>query len=85
MRELTKPLNILLDKETSAMLDAIIQVSRGSRGHAIRAMIRYSYKMIVDGIPICASGTSCIVPHMHYRNTSQVAPSTGLVGAPGPK
>ena len=60
-----KPFNVLLDNETRERLDEIASAEKLTRGQAIRAAITLRYMMNHMGIPMCASGQRCLVPHLH--------------------
>lgn len=60
-----KPLSVLFDDETAAMLTELQQKGRVSKGHVIRQAIRHAHAMQVKKIPTCANGTACHCPHTH--------------------
>lgn len=59
------PFNVLLSPDENTALRQCAERLGVSRGLALRWALIRLHRMIVLGIPTCASGSSCYVPHMH--------------------
>ena len=57
--------NVLLNPDEVTALTECSQRLGTSRGTIIRWAIIRTHRMICTGIPTCASGQACYVPHMH--------------------
>jgi hypothetical protein len=64
-RNITRSFNVLLTLEESQALDQCADRLGTSRGTSLRWALARMHRMIVLGIPTCASGQTCYVPHMH--------------------
>lgn len=60
--------NVQLDETDYARLDALASVTARSRGAVVRQALQFMHQMLVQGIPTCASGQFCPVPHVHRPN-----------------
>lgn len=70
------PYNVLLSPEHKAMLAEIAHQSGLSMGAVIRKLIQFAFAMKHDHTPICATGRTCLSPHLHAMMSTQ--PSRGL-------
>lgn len=60
-----KPLSVLFDDESAAMLTALTENGRVSKGHVIRQAVRNAHAMQILQRPTCANGNACHCPHTH--------------------
>lgn len=58
-------LNIMVSQAERDLVTELTGIERQSAAAVVRAAIRARHSMIVQGVPQCASGQRCIVPHMH--------------------
>ncbi len=57
-------LQFVMDTQDAAMLRAIVDKLRVSKGHVLRSLIRDRYTMEIQGIPTCATGKACSCPQL---------------------
>ena len=57
--------NVLLSDEEMAMLSFMETKASTNKSIVTRQAIRYRYLMEIEGVPTCANGRACHVPHMH--------------------
>lgn len=60
-----RPLSVLFDTETAAMLEALTDNGRVSKGHVIRQAVRNVHAMQILHRPTCSNGNACHCPHTH--------------------
>ena len=61
--------NMTLNKVERTLLEDLAQHRGVSQGAMIRTLIRDAHQMICAGVPMCANGHHCLVPHMHSQLT----------------
>jgi hypothetical protein len=57
--------NVTLDSEDRERMDAMAKAEQISRAQVVRAALTLRWIMTISGVPMCASGQRCFVPHMH--------------------
>jgi len=65
MKPIPKAFNVLLGDDERGKLAQLADVHHRSQGAVIRYLIRLGHSMTILGIPRCANGTACLVPHLH--------------------
>lgn len=67
--------NILLAPAEYEKLQELAAAVDGSMGHAIRSAVNQAHAMVCLGVPTCADGQPCYVPHMHAQRRQMQAPA----------
>lgn len=57
--------NVMMSQSERDLITELTAYERVSAAQVVRAAIYARHAMIVKGVPNCASGARCIVPHMH--------------------
>jgi hypothetical protein len=65
MSQAKTPFNAMLSKEDYEMLAQVAAARECSMALIIRNAIRYTHQHLIRGVPTCAAGYACFVPHMH--------------------
>lgn len=76
-RQITRSFNVLLTAEEAKALDECAERVGTSRGTVLRWALARAHRMTVQGIPCCASGQTCYVPHMHPAANLRPPDATG--------
>ena len=77
-------LNVTLTGESYLKLERIANAKGLKKSVVVRQAIDYAYQMVVQQIPVCASGGRCYVPQHHPPPTT--SPHQTLVpGNPPPR
>lgn len=66
--------NVLMDDDDYAKLEALGQHLIISRGEALRVFLRHAYTMIIKQQATCADGQICYSPQMHPRRPTTLVP-----------
>ena len=66
-KRLTHSFNVLLSEEEMTMLSHMAEISSTNKSIVIRQAVRYRFQMEIGGVPVCANGRGCFVPHMHAQ------------------
>lgn len=57
--------NLKLDKSTDDQLIGLARERHEPKSQTVRSLIRGAFKMTHDRQPTCATGTTCLCPHVH--------------------
>lgn len=79
---LTVSFNAMLSEVDKDMLASVAARRRVSQGQVVRDLITAGYMMFCEGQPVCATGTGCLVAHLHHRQGQEPHMSTAPSGDP---
>lgn len=65
-----RPFQVLFSVDTFAQLQALSQDAGVSSGALIRRLVRHAFDMQFSRTPCCATGATCLVPQLHFRDGS---------------
>ena len=57
--------NVMMSQSERDLLTDLTGVERASAGAVVRAAVRARHSMVCCGVPLCAQGGRCLVPHLH--------------------
>jgi len=60
-----KNFNIKMTPDQWAQLTELATRADMSRGQVLRILITQAFRMKCQGVPVCATGKACPVPHVH--------------------
>lgn len=69
-------MNIRMSPATREKLRELAAETEESQAQVVRRLVVQAHNMIHRGIPVCASGSRCLVPAMWSMQTPAQAPAT---------